>query len=900
MISLFYALLVSYLCVVRGDEMSGNSQTMCIVDRIAEKVFCRGLYLTSGFVIPLEGCTDTSVSHQNQCFVCQGNLYCQGTNGYAQMGLLPYDVFNPITYSITVSTLAGEDPVVQTIAEGRTRLYRTVSGKLYLTGVYRGDDAFVSVNTFHLVAEGVSDQISSGSSHTCIILIGGVLKCAGRNAEGQIGIGYTASDVKPFTWVATAVSLVSAGSEHTCYVQMVGGVRCFGKNTAGVLSNAAVAEGGIAYTAIIPAGLQSTTGITSITSAKSHVCFTFTTNQALCFGSNLYGMYGNGDTTSLAVGSLLSFAAFDNQIASIHGFTYYTCIRTLNNFVHCAGYNNYEIFGPGTTSGPYLGAYPFVGYPYTESPSHVPTQSPVLSYRPTQQPSLSPTQNVTVPDAYLVTNEDTPLTLTLSRFALHPYYTVLKVMSLPENGQLTYEGVGVTVGQVVPVSGALVYTPELDGYSTLSESEFAVYDEFELSTVVGGTETSVPGTVYISVVAVNDVAGLSPSEIEVVSSGSRLFNFSIVDVDTESGFSFRLQSYDPSVISISRASCSNPYLPVNVSYPNPTSTLSLCIHSAVDEESYTQFELVINDGIGDSDPIRVDVHVLFSIQTCAITNCQATTSEDTSIQVTIDWVDELERGEAVTFEITQDVQKGVLVESVTPGVYTYNPNPNSNGPDSFVFRARVGLSVGPETVYLIQINQVQDAVVLDHPVFVRVCDETYTAITGLGLADVDFDEHEYEIRLELSNSRYGGGLITPDQNGVVYKKCAGLSGLGLCTKIWFRGVPSILNEVLGELVFVCTDPEMVTLSNSVEVKVVDGISGEVLQSVEIDLETESETSVLARNVQTIGVWIIIGAVSAGLGMFCFVSTCVIFACTRVQIFGARFNRALMKIEKANI
>ena len=80
-------------------------------------------------------------------------------------------------------------------------------------------------------------SIAAGYSHTCAVIVGGTVKCWGRNQHGQLGTGNTMDSNIPKATAALgggvqAIS-VSAGDFHTCAVVTGNKARCWGRDVDG-------------------------------------------------------------------------------------------------------------------------------------------------------------------------------------------------------------------------------------------------------------------------------------------------------------------------------------------------------------------------------------------------------------------------------------------------------------------------------------------------------------------------------------------------------------------------------------------------------------------------------------------------------------------------------------------
>ncbi|MEM9492199.1 MAG: hypothetical protein AAGC55_23835, partial [Myxococcota bacterium] len=190
--------------------------------------------------------------------VYTGRVRCWGDNRYGQLGYghtnaigddeVPADVIEHVDVG---------DPAVQ-LALGRYHTCAVVehdpgqprsvrcwgngsSGRLgYGSSSNIGDEPGetpASVGDVDLGGQGV-EQVVAGASHTCVLLVGGEVRCWGANWNGQLGYGDTSGRNSPpsesIELGGIAVSL-AAGYEHTCALLDTGGVRCWGRAYSGSL-----------------------------------------------------------------------------------------------------------------------------------------------------------------------------------------------------------------------------------------------------------------------------------------------------------------------------------------------------------------------------------------------------------------------------------------------------------------------------------------------------------------------------------------------------------------------------------------------------------------------------------------------------------------------------------------
>ncbi len=134
--------------------------------------------------------------------------------------------------------------------------------------------------------------IDAGDQHTCVIQ-GGVVKCWGRNLNGQLGNGSSGSSndsplpVQVMVLTSDVNAKISAGDQHTCALQG-GAARCWGNNDDGQLGR----DSSSSVSNNIPAevrGLDS--GVDVISAGSAYNC-AVQDGSAICWGSNFRSKLG--------------------------------------------------------------------------------------------------------------------------------------------------------------------------------------------------------------------------------------------------------------------------------------------------------------------------------------------------------------------------------------------------------------------------------------------------------------------------------------------------------------------------------------------------------------------------------------------------------------------------------
>ncbi|MEC7433875.1 MAG: hypothetical protein VYC10_11205, partial [Pseudomonadota bacterium] len=142
--------------------------------------------------------------------------------------------------------------------------------------------------------------VSAGGDFTCAILDNGDLKCWGNNWYGQVGNGQVGGSWDVTSPPSTAIDLgtgrtavaVSAGAEHVCALNDNGEVRCWGRIASGQLGIGASTSGSHINT---PSSVLDLTGIVTdgdygvavaLATGRSHSCAILDSGDVKCWGSS--------------------------------------------------------------------------------------------------------------------------------------------------------------------------------------------------------------------------------------------------------------------------------------------------------------------------------------------------------------------------------------------------------------------------------------------------------------------------------------------------------------------------------------------------------------------------------------------------------------------------------------
>jgi alpha-tubulin suppressor-like RCC1 family protein len=192
------------------------------------------------------GATDVTVGLYHSCAVVVGAVKCWGNNGWGQLG-------NNTTSS---------------------------SGTTPVTAVASGGTA-----------------VTAGGEFTCAVVSGGA-KCWGLNMVGELGNGSTTNSSTPVavSGLSAGVASISTGSLHTCALLIGGALKCWGSNSRGQLGNGSTTN---ATTATDVSGIPS--GAISLGVGNSQACAVLTGGTMKCWGRNDVGQLGDGSTANSSV-----------------------------------------------------------------------------------------------------------------------------------------------------------------------------------------------------------------------------------------------------------------------------------------------------------------------------------------------------------------------------------------------------------------------------------------------------------------------------------------------------------------------------------------------------------------------------------------------------------------------
>ncbi len=190
--------------------------------------------------------------------------------------------------------------------------------------------------------------VAIGYSHTCARTTAGEVACWGYNSDGQLGNGKTGitAVTKPET-IADFGDVVdlSLGYAFSCALKKDGTVWCWGQNSSGQMGSGATSGTDVTK----PQQVVGLTGVIAIEAGYNWACARHANLSISCWGSNAYKQI-DGATTTIQPKPVLHpdvKLARDLSIGSYHG-----CYTNIFSIGRCFGYNIEGQCGTGDTVTP--------------------------------------------------------------------------------------------------------------------------------------------------------------------------------------------------------------------------------------------------------------------------------------------------------------------------------------------------------------------------------------------------------------------------------------------------------------------------------------------------------------------------------------------------------------------
>ncbi|RYE73682.1 MAG: RTX toxin, partial [Myxococcales bacterium] len=198
---------------------------------------------------------------------------------------------------------------------------------------------------------GKAVQVTTRGDHACARLDTGVVRCWGVGLRGQLGHG-NKDDIGDNETAASAgdvpvggkATQVSGGDEYTCAVLDSGHVRCWGNGLSGQLGHSKPSIIGDDEPASAAGDVPVEGKVTQVSASAGHTCALLDSGNIRCWGNNLYGQLGYGDTQNRSASSAADVPVGGKVLQVTAGY-YFTCALLDSGNVRCWGNNSYAQLG---------------------------------------------------------------------------------------------------------------------------------------------------------------------------------------------------------------------------------------------------------------------------------------------------------------------------------------------------------------------------------------------------------------------------------------------------------------------------------------------------------------------------------------------------------------------------
>ncbi|MDO8264298.1 MAG: hypothetical protein Q7T21_13905 [Gallionella sp.] len=197
-----------------------------------------------------------------------------------------------------------------------------------------------------------STSVATGDTHTCASLPDKTVKCWGDNTYGQLGTDWTLPRAfSPLTVAGvTTATAVTGGGVHTCALLSNGTVSCWGSNISGQLGDGSATD---SFTPVSVSGLSNAIAITASHArldSYGHTCALISGGTVQCWGRNIVGQLGTGNTTDSY--TPVTVTGLAGPVTAVQAGGFHTCALLTGGAVQCWGDNALGQLGDGTTTTP--------------------------------------------------------------------------------------------------------------------------------------------------------------------------------------------------------------------------------------------------------------------------------------------------------------------------------------------------------------------------------------------------------------------------------------------------------------------------------------------------------------------------------------------------------------------
>lgn len=306
-----------------------------------------GSWTNSAALVQPQGLTSLALAVAGDEFTCalrtDGTAMCWGLGEKGQRGDGTYDqiVLTPVAVqglTNAAALSAGYNHACALLSDGTMRCWGdNTSGQL--------GNASITGSATPSAVTGLSGVLamSVGAFHTCALLQDHTVKCWGANDSGQLGDGTVTTSFTPVTVTGLSnVTAIAGGGSHTCALLGNGSIECWGDGYNGQLGD------GAGVPSATPVQVSGITTAVDVAGGWAHTCARLGNGTLRCWGEGTSGELGDGAmqtaTTPVAVAGITTAAGLTS------GWYHHSCAMLADGSVRCWGTNEWGQFGNGTTT----------------------------------------------------------------------------------------------------------------------------------------------------------------------------------------------------------------------------------------------------------------------------------------------------------------------------------------------------------------------------------------------------------------------------------------------------------------------------------------------------------------------------------------------------------------------
>jgi alpha-tubulin suppressor-like RCC1 family protein len=617
------------------------------------------------------------------------------------------------------------------------------------------------------------------AEHSMIIKTDGSLWGFGRNDTGQLGDGTTTNRTTPTLIISSGVAQVACGHKHTLVLKTDGSLWTFGQNSYGQLGNGNTTNRSTPLQ-ILPSG------VSQVSAGYYHSLVLKTDGSLWAFGRNQNGQLGNGNTTNLSTPTQI----LPSGVSKIAAGGYFSLISKTDGSLWGFGLNGTGQLVDGTTTN-----------------RNTPTQSTITSL--SKFSSGGENSLILKTDGSLLavgrnnegqlgdgttTNRNTPtqiLSGSVNNFYADLYHSFivkedgsLWAMGQNTNGQL---GDGTTANRNTPTQILSSGVEQAVGgyyHSLILKTDGSLWSMGQNTSGQLGdgstTNRNTPTQILSSGVAsLSDIMPLqgSANVAPVITQGAGPLTKTVAEDGTASWTPSELNATDTDTAagsltwSVSSAA-SNGVVTVSGSGASPT---SFSYQPNANFNGSDSFEVQVSDG-NLSDTITVNVTVAAVNDAPVITQGAGPLTKSVAEDGTASWtlselnaMDTDTAAGSLTWSVSSAASNGVATVSgngASPTSFSYQPNANFNGSDSFEVRVSDG-SLSDTITVNVTVAAVNDAPVITQgagPLTKSVAEDGTASWTPSELNATDTDTAAGSLTWSVSSAA-SNGVVTVSGSG---------------------------------------------------------------------------------------------------------------------------------------